>query len=88
MMSQFYDLNVYLIRKTAKKFEKFIADSSTATLTENEAWKKFPSFTMFRFLSQAPASVEQLKTKCVQLYGTIFRQTYSELAMGELEFYN
>lgn len=94
----FYELNYYVIRKFAKKYEKIAQQTSSSESlmriseecgesVEFSIWCRYPSYKFFteKFVSQL-SRIEAAKQKCIDLYASLFRQKYPSLAKEELKY--
>jgi hypothetical protein len=77
----FHKLNCYAITKIAKKFEKL------AHKTDFNSWQTFSSHSQYAnsFMTRLER-MHHWKDRCVAIFCEIFRESFPELGLGELEF--
>jgi hypothetical protein len=78
---EFYKFNSYAIVKIAKKFEK-LSDTSDFT-----TWPQYSSNHYYlQYYSTRLETVHLLRGRCIQAFSHLFRETFPQLAIGELEY--
>lgn len=100
-LRQYYQLNCFLIEKLSKKYDKILRksrkdDHSTHNfkddfqVTSEDSFYKWSDTSSYAYYMQhmkpKDAAVSSLLQDCINTYTVIFRQTYPEMAAGELEF--
>ena len=74
-----------MIQKVVKKFNKLmtfeIRSSESADVSTNNESSKFTHLTFMNV-----SKIIMIQQKSVDIYATIYRQTYNRLAYGELKF--
>jgi SPX domain protein involved in polyphosphate accumulation len=83
---RFFDLNFYVICKTAKKFEKILQLHQTMNCTEDDAELCTSITFLHRNFTQHKEDIRMLISRCVDLYSQKFRSTYPALTFGELKY--
>lgn len=81
----FHKLNAFLICKIAKKLEK-LSPKSAKYDYDFEIWKSYRSHDLFSCFLGRSDSIDNLTNRCIDLYSSMFRQSYPSLAIGELDF--
>ena len=92
VLLNFYELNNFVVRKTAKKYEKIVISMnenqpSARSTSDFAIWRSYPSFAYFS-TKFCPIGQQILNTKqrCIDLYSSVFRETYTSLASDELKY--